>query len=110
MIADTPEPPYYAVIFTTRRTAATDDPAYHALAERMVELAQGQPGFLGFESAAEGTAGITVSYWSSRKAIGQWKEHAEHRLAQARGRAEFYEHYAVRIALVERDYRRAARS
>ena len=106
MIADTPTPPYYAVIFTSLRTAATEEPAYHALAQRMVELARGQPGFLGFESAAAGVDGITVSYWSSRKAIGQWKEQAEHRLAQARGRAEFYSHYAVRIALVERDYRR----
>ena len=48
-IADTPEPPYYAVIFTSRRTEV--DNGYDAMAARMVELAAQQPGFLGVESA-----------------------------------------------------------
>ena len=62
MIAATPEPPYLAVIFSSQRTDG--DQGYGAMAERMVELAREQPGFLGVESArdAEGF-GITVSYW-----------------------------------------------
>lgn len=59
MIANTPEPPYYAVIFTSERTDV--DEGYAAMAERMLALARTQPGFLGVESARDGV-GITVSY------------------------------------------------
>jgi heme-degrading monooxygenase HmoA len=102
--ASTPQPPYYAVIFTSVRTPA--DPAgYEAMAERMIELARQQPGFLGLESArgADGL-GITVSYWTSEEAIRYWREHAEHQLAQSFGRREWYERYELRVARVERAY------
>lgn len=96
-----PEPPYYAVIFSSRRTPG--DAGYAATAERMVELARRQPGFLGVESArdAEGF-GITVSYWSSEEAIAQWKAQAEHVMAQERGKRDWYAHYELRVARVER--------
>ena len=103
-LASTPEPPYFAVIFTSVRTPA--DPAgYEAMAERMVELASQQPGFLGVESArgADGL-GITVSYWASEASIRQWREHAEHLVAQSRGRSEWYASYELKIARVERAY------
>ena len=111
MFAQTPEPPYYAVIFTSVRT---DDPdGYGDMATRMVELAHEQPGFLGVESArqdrdAGGAAsrplGITVSYWESLDAIRAWKQHAEHQIAQQTGRKRWYESYKTRICRVERDY------
>ena len=99
--ACTPEPPYFAVIFSSQRTAV--DEGYGPMADRMVELASGQPGFLGVESArgADGF-GITVSYWASLEAIAGWKAHAEHRVAQAAGRAKWYGHFELRIARVER--------
>ena len=102
MIATTPEPPYYAVIFTSLRTDA-DEEAYGLTAARMVELAAEQPGFLGVESARE-TVGITVSYWADLDSIRAWKRHAEHLEAQRNGRSRFYQHYKTRIARVERDY------
>lgn len=98
--ADTPEPPYYAVIFTSVRTDG--DRGYAETARRMVELAKEQPGFLGIESARDGL-GITVSYWLSLEAISAWKENAEHRMAQARGR-DWYASFRVRVAKVERAY------
>ena len=102
MIAKTPAPPYYAVIFTSIRTAA--DPELYALtAERMEALAAGQPGFLGMESARE-AVGITVSYWASEAAILAWKRNAEHAAAQAAGRKGWYAAFRTRIARVERDY------
>ncbi|MFD2570066.1 antibiotic biosynthesis monooxygenase family protein [Spirosoma soli] len=101
MIAQTPEPPYYAVIFTSLRTDIDD--GYGDTAIRMVELAHQQPGFLGVESARD-ELGITVSYWESLDAIRSWKQHAEHRLAQERGRKLWYETYKTRICKVERDY------
>ena len=48
-IAPTPAPPYYAVIFTSLRTA--EETGYEAMAEAMFALAARQPGFLGVESA-----------------------------------------------------------
>jgi heme-degrading monooxygenase HmoA len=96
-------PPYYAVIFTSTRTDG--DGGYDATSERMGELAEKQPGFLGVESArgADGL-GITVSYWKTLKDIKAWKEVAEHRIAQGRGKQAWYKHYETRIALVERAY------
>jgi heme-degrading monooxygenase HmoA len=103
-LAKTPPPPYYAVIFTSIRTA-DDSAGYETMAERMVELAHNQPGFLGIESArsADGL-GITVSYWTSEEAIHGWREHAEHLVAQQLGRQHWYESYELRIARVERHY------
>jgi len=101
--AATPEPPYYAAIFTSVRSEG--DRGYGEMAARMEELAQEVPGYLGMESArdAEGF-GITVSYWASEAAIAAWKGQVDHRAAQAQGQREWYEHYEIRVARVERAY------
>lgn len=70
-----------------------------------VELASEQPGFLGIESARDaGGFGITVSYWMSMESIAHWKANAEHKIAQETGRRDWYAHYELRIACVERAY------
>jgi heme-degrading monooxygenase HmoA len=101
MSDNTPPPPYYAVLFTSRRTG--DDPeGYEQMAERMVALAAQQPGFLGVESArGPDGVGITVSYWESLEAVRRWREHAEHRLAQHLGRTRWYEGFSLRVCRVE---------
>jgi heme-degrading monooxygenase HmoA len=99
--ARAPEPPYFAVIFTSQRTEVDD--GYDAMSDRMVELASEQPGFLGIQSVRDaGGFGITVSYWASLEAIAAWRAHAEHRIAQATGRKKWYAHFETRIARVER--------
>lgn len=95
------QPPYYAVIFTSKRTQIDLD--YNEIAQKMVELAQQQEGYLGIESARE-EIGITVSYWASLEAINLWKRNLDHIQAQRNGIANWYENYTVRIALVEREY------
>lgn len=96
-----PHPPYYAVIFTSRRLAQEGD-GYGATADRMVELASAQPGFLGVENARDANGlGITVSYWKDRESIRGWRDHAEHRIAQANGRERWYAEFDLRICLVE---------
>lgn len=102
LFANTPAPPYYAVIFTSLRT--DDDQGYGDTAAQMVALAQQQEGFLGIESARE-DVGITVSYWDSLESIKAWKQHTEHQLAQQKGRKLWYSSFKVRIARVERDYK-----
>jgi len=101
-LQSTPAVPYYAVIFTSIRTEGDD--GYRDTAKHMLELASKQPGFLGFESARQGI-GISVSYWSSLEAIQAWKEQADHRQAQEKGK-DWYQAYRVRICRVEREYGR----
>lgn len=102
MFASTPKPPYYAVIFSSKRTDG--DNGYAKMAQRMAELACEQAGFLGAESVRENGFGITVSYWTDKNAIMQWKNHAEHKIAQETGKTTWYADYKVRICLVEHDY------
>lgn len=101
MIASTPTPPYYAVIFTSFRTEG--DNGYAAMAEAMDELAKQQLGYLGIESARN-ELGITVSYWQSLEDIKNWKQNVDHLAAQQLGKTKWYTHYKVRICKVERDY------
>ena len=100
--ATTPKPPYYCVIFTSRRKPGIDDD-YGEASERMMELGTKMPGFLGIESARNNEGfGITVSYWESEEAIRNWREHAEHRVVQRKGRENFYEWYESRVGRIER--------
>jgi heme-degrading monooxygenase HmoA len=101
MIADTPKPPYYVVIFSSLRR--NGDNGYSEMSDRMLELAKQQEGFLGVESARD-VLGITVSYWKDQESIKKWKENAEHSIAREKGRTDWYLNFKVRIAKVERDY------
>ena len=101
MIAKTPRPPYFAVIFTTVRTEG--DLGYDETAALMEELVSKQEGFLGLESARDGL-GITVCYWDSLESIRKWKSVEEHRVAQEKGKSVWYSAYKVRICRVENEY------
>ena len=88
----TPEPPYYAVIFTSLRTAG--DNGYGETAQKIDELAKEQVGYLGIESARE-DLGITVSYWKDLESIRKWRENTEHQLAQMKGYEIWYKSFKV---------------
>lgn len=100
-VIDTPTPPYYAVIFTSLLTQ--ENKGYDKMANRMVELASQQAGFLGIESARD-EVGITVSYWLDLESIKLWKGNAEHLEAQRLGHKTWYSSFKTRICKVERDY------
>ena len=100
-IASTPQPPYYAVIFTSLRNE--NDDGYAQMAQRMFELAAQQDGYLGAETAHE-DLGITVSYWKDLESVKKWKANAEHLEAQKNGRDKWYSAYHMRISKVEDDY------
>jgi heme-degrading monooxygenase HmoA len=102
--ANTPEPPYYAVIFTSQKTDK-DSKGYTLAADFMVELASKQIGFLGVESVRDQNGlGVTVSYWDSLDAIKLWKENVSHKQVQEKGKKDWYSSYTTRICKVERDY------
>ncbi len=106
--ANTPEPPYYAVIFTSKRTDI--EHGYEAMAKAMFELALAQPGCLGAETArgVEGI-GITVAYFKDEASIRNWQQNARHLTAQKFGKERWYSHYELRVAKVERAYGMAPR-
>ncbi|WP_293764806.1 antibiotic biosynthesis monooxygenase [uncultured Aquitalea sp.] len=98
-----PRPPYWAVIFSSLRRDG--DNGYAEMADRMVRLAEVQPGFLGAESSRDAQGfGITVSYWESVEAIAAWRANAEHLVAQKLGREVWYERFSLKVARVERAY------
>ncbi|MEL7263848.1 MAG: antibiotic biosynthesis monooxygenase [Planctomycetota bacterium] len=100
------KPPYYAVIFSSLRDEKPDD-GYATAADRMVELASEQDGFLGIASTRDPSGlGITVSYWRDLNAIQNWRRQEEHLVAQSRGRSHWYRSYSVEVCLVQRQYDR----
>ena len=101
-VAKTPAPPYYAVIFTSRRREGDD--GYSAMAKEILELASQHGGFLGAESVRDsGGFGITVSYWDSLATIQTFKENLRHVEAQQRGKDLWYTTFGLRVCKVERD-------
>ena len=89
------------MIFTSHLTETNS--GYSEMAEKMVNLAACQPGFLGIESARE-DVGITISYWSDLESIKNWKANLAHLEAQKLGREKWYSEFKTRISKVERDY------
>lgn len=101
--ASLPAPPYYVVTFSSTRTEG--DNGYGNMAERMVDLARQQPGFLGVESARDANGfGITNSYWRDEQSIIAWKQVVDHLVAQRLGQQRWYSHYDVRVGKIERSY------
>lgn len=102
-LTKTPQPPYYAVIFSSQRTAG--EHGYGNMADRMVALVSNQSGFLGAESTRDDNGfGITISYWDSLESIKAWKANEEHIIAQEKGKTLWYENYITRICKVEKEY------
>ena len=64
-ISKTPNPPYYAVVFTSIN-ADVDHAEHKALFKRMLERAEGYQGFLGIEAARNPDGcGVAVVYHDS---------------------------------------------
>jgi heme-degrading monooxygenase HmoA len=104
--AQLPEPPYYAVVFTSLRAAGGGDgDGYAETAEEMFALVRSQPGFLGADSArAPNGLGITVAYFRDEASIVAWRANADHTAARKMGRERWYDAYAIHVARVERAY------
>ncbi|WP_328565085.1 antibiotic biosynthesis monooxygenase family protein [Streptomyces coelicoflavus] len=97
------EPPYCVAVFTTVRTQ--EQSGYSETNARMVEPVKDVPEFLGVDHAqTPGGLGVTVGYFRDADALTQWRANAEHRAAQKRGQAEWYQSCTVHVAKVERSY------
>lgn len=97
----------YAVIFSSQEADLSEArrAAYQETAAHMFQLAAAMPGYLGVESfhQKDGTS-VTISYWENDDAIKAWREEIEHTEARARGKAEWYKTYSLKVARIERAY------
>ena len=92
----------WAVIFRSRMSDQTE--GYEAAARHMKALAARQKGYLGMESCRDPDGfGLTISYWNSRQAISDWRNHPEHQAVRAEGRRRWYAEYSVTLARVPRE-------
>lgn len=93
-----PEAPFYAVIFISQKSDQLE--GYAEMDERMMELAQQQPGYLGYSSKGDGKEGIFISYWRDEASIASWRADMEH--GQVKGKAQqWYAYYHSMICKVE---------
>ncbi|MCV6627456.1 MAG: antibiotic biosynthesis monooxygenase [Cellvibrionaceae bacterium] len=92
----------YAVIFRVK--AGVQDSEYGNTVARMRELAFEKYGCIDFIAVSEGRDEVAISYWESEAAILNWRQDAEHSLAQELGRERWYESYIVQVVEVKREY------
>ena len=92
----------YAVIFRAEINELDD--TYSKMAARMRELAINKYKCTDFISVIEGTQEIAISYWKNQHQIKQWKNDAEHLVAQELGRSTWYKSYQVQIVEIIREY------
>ena len=85
---------------------------YLDLAAELRPLLERIDGFISierFESLYEPGKILSLSFFRDEDAVKAWRNLAEHRAAQHKGRREFFSNYRLRIAGVIRDYGMNAR-
>ncbi|MCY3731423.1 MAG: antibiotic biosynthesis monooxygenase [Rhodospirillaceae bacterium] len=95
-----------AVIFEVEPRPGRQD-EYLDIAGRLRPLVEGIDGFISierFESLTQPGKILSLSFWRDEAAVRAWRNVAEHREAQRKGRASIFADYRLRIARVRRDY------
>jgi heme-degrading monooxygenase HmoA len=80
---------------------------YLDIAARLRPLLEQIDGFLSierFESLYEPGKILSLSFFRDQSAVDEWRKLEAHRMAQAKGRAELFRDYRLRVAGVIRDY------
>ena len=74
---------------------------YEELAPHISDLAHSMSGFVEAKTfvAADGER-VTVVTFEDRESHNAWRDHPEHKIAQQRGIAEFYETYSIQVGEV----------
>ena len=94
------------VVTVFRSRLGEDALGYDEEARRMVELARAMPGFLEIKTfRADDGERVSVVTFASGEAHAAWRDHPEHRVAQRRGRDEFYEEYLIQVCRVTAERR-----
>lgn len=99
-----PRPPYHIAIFRYRRNGE-DAAGYDDARRDMFDMARLHPGFLGMESIGDANGdGVTLSYWTDEASIRAWRAHDGHGVIREKERRDWYDHYVLQVARVERAY------
>lgn len=80
---------------------------YLSLAADLKPLLEEMDGFVSierFQSLSNPGKILSLSFWRDEAALAAWRNLAPHRAAQAKGRAEIFQGYRLRIVSVIRDY------
>lgn len=96
----------YAVIFELRSAEGRKD-AYLAHAAQLRAELEAIEGFISverFQSLTDPDKLLSLSFFSDEAAVARWRNHAQHRMAQAAGRGGIFADYRLRVAEVLRDY------
>jgi len=100
-----------AVIFEVwPKQAHRDD--YFDIAAELRPMLKSIDGFISverFESLSEPGKFVSLSFFRDEAAVRQWRETAEHRAAQAKGKSRIFADFRLRVAEVVRDYDLASR-
>lgn len=81
--------------------------AYLDIAAELREELAGIDGFISverFQSLTDEGKLLSLSFWRDEAAVKQWRHHAQHRIAQAKGRRDLFSGYRLRVAGIIRDY------
>jgi len=91
------------VVFRSRLKPGVEN-EIQAVGGRMYELAAGMPGFVSYREyvAADGE-GVAIVEFESHETLAAWREHPEHRQAQAAGRERFFSEYRITVCDAVRD-------
>jgi heme-degrading monooxygenase HmoA len=95
-----------AVIFEVEMNPGRDQD-YFALAGRLRPELEAIDGFISverFQSVTNEGRYVSLSFWRDEEAVKSWREHTEHRIAQAQGKKTIIADFRIRVAEVVRDY------
>jgi len=57
-----------------------------------------------FQSLSDSGKLLSLSFWRDEVSVARWRQHAEHRAAQRKGREFIFRDYRLRVVSVLRDY------
>ena len=100
-----------AVIFeVTMKDGKAED--YFEIAASLKPALESIDGFISverFQSTTNPNKYVSLSFWRDEPSVAAWRAHADHGVAQKRGKEEIFADFRIRIATVERDYTLADR-
>jgi len=94
------------VVFRSRIRPGTEQ-ELGRLGARMYELASSMPGYISYKDfVAEDGENVSIIEFESIESVTAWREHPEHKIAQRRGREEFFSEYHIQVCTPVRESRK----
>jgi heme-degrading monooxygenase HmoA len=92
----------YVIVFRSRLRPGVEA-EYGRRADEIYALAEKMPGLISSRDyVAEDGERVAIVEFDTEEHLLAWRDHAEHRRAQAQGRESFYASYSIQICRVER--------